>query len=150
MSFRSTKAKEKANQCVLFSEGDYTKYSLLSSFREATFQKNKQNNILKTILNMQLLRICSHLQFKAACQVVFLNRGDLDGRTFSKPFTIMKKGYSSVVEHVTAKLFTRTQGTFLSQGRRGTYFSLVFQHREARLWVWVSYVAATRGFSSLI
>lgn len=39
------------------SDGDYPKYSLLSSFREATFQKNKQNNILKTVLNMQFLRM---------------------------------------------------------------------------------------------
>lgn len=81
------------------SGGDYPKYSLLLSFREATFQKNKQNNMLKTVLNTQLLRISSHLLFKAACQVVFLSRGDLDGSPFSKPFT--KKGYSSVVEHVT-------------------------------------------------
>lgn len=118
------------------SDGDYPKYSLLFSFREATFQKNKQNNMLKTVLNMQLLRISSHLLFKAACQVVFPSWGDLDGSPFSKPFT--KKAYSSVVEHVTLKSFTRSQGPFLIQRRRGMYFSLVFQHREVRLWVWVS------------
>lgn len=37
--------------------GDYPKYSLLSSFTEVIFQKNKQNNTVKIVLTMQFLRM---------------------------------------------------------------------------------------------
>lgn len=123
------------------SDGDYPKYSPLSSFWEATVQKMKQHNILKTVLNMQFPRMFTTpfqssmagslprsrwAGWESLFKTLHQERVQLNGRTWD------------------CKTLCQVIGLSPSPGRWGMYFPLVFLHRGSRLWV--SYVATRRGF----